>query len=863
MFIFIAGMQRFFKIVFGFSLCLVFLFWCSGAAFGNAPVVHISAKPAWAGNLKPYNQRPSARTIERGFYYALIEQQLQVEKQADYNHVIREIVSETGIQNASQISVSFDPAYERLDFHDITVWRNGKPLNRLKASSFKVLADEQDLSNFIYQGSFSALCILDDIRKGDRIEYSYTITGRNPILNGRFCGDLYFQWGTPIAHHYIALIALSTRKLNFKTFNTVPKPLVTRDGGLTTYAYEGFQIPPAHDDNTQPSWYNERGLIQVSEFSTWADVVNWALSINPPSLNIKGELAARIAQLKKDAGNSKEKYFRAAVRTVQQEVRYMGIEIGEYSHRANNPEKVFKQRYGDCKDKSLLLVSMLKANGIDAQMVLVNADLNEHVEQYIPTAYAFNHAVVTANVNGKQVWVDATMDNQGGEGTDIYFPRYGKGLVLKAGNDALTTIPPSKNGMITCEDVYTIKDVKSPVLFTVTTVYSGDEADYVRGRLESSGINETEKNYLDYYSKIYNKIEARDSIQVKDDISKNILTTIETYKVGDFLKKDSASGKLNADLFANFINNQLPSITGRTKTPVALTYPYNAAYTIKVVLPGGWDISEDHDAINRDYYRYESNFTSAGDTLKLNYKLAFLKDNVPVNKLDEFRADVKKLNNTSLGYSFSYTPDKANRPSTINNTLVAFAVVVAFGLILLAVWLYQRETPGIVFAYGSTFVPIGGWLILVALGLAGTTLITASRIISVDYFSLHSWNLYHNTRYAFSFRILLVVEMLGNLVLMAYALFCLVLLLNKRDILPTFITGYFVFGFVFFLADYILAAGISSKLAGSALNPLIRSVIVAAIWIPYFRRSSRVQETFIVPHPPYNYSYEGPESPQA
>ncbi|XHR98086.1 hypothetical protein ACFJIV_16335 [Mucilaginibacter sp. UC70_90] len=42
----------------------------------------------------------------------------------------------------------------------------------------------------------------------------------------------------------------------------------------------------------------------------------------------------------------------------------MGIEIGEYSHRANNPEKVFRQRYGDCKDKSLLLVSMLKAGGL-------------------------------------------------------------------------------------------------------------------------------------------------------------------------------------------------------------------------------------------------------------------------------------------------------------------------------------------------------------------------------------------------------------------------------------------------------------------------------------------------------------------
>jgi hypothetical protein len=842
---------------FTFSLCLMMLFWCSGAAFGDVPVVHISAKPNWLSTIKPYNQKPSSRTIERGFYYELIEEQVQVEKQADYNHIIRDIVSETGIQNASQISVSFDPAYERMDFHDITVWRDGKPLNRLKTSAFKVLADEKDLSNFIYQGSFSALYILDDIRKGDRIEYSYTITGRNPILNGKFCSNMYVQWYTPIAHHYTAIIASSQRKLNFKTFNNVPKVAISEVNGLKCYVYEGFQVLPAHDDDSQPSWYNERGFIQVSEFANWAEVVNWALSINPPSLNIKGELGERIAKLKKDAGDDKEKYFRAAVRTVQQEVRYMGIEIGEYSHRANNPEKVFRQRYGDCKDKSLLLVSMLKAGGIDASMVLVNADMNEHVEQYIATAYAFNHAVVTANVNGKQVWVDATMDNQGGEGTDIYFPRYGRGLILKPGSDGLATIPPSKGGKVIGEDIYTVKDGKSPVLFTVKTTYTGDEADYMRGKLESSGMAETEKNYLDYYSKIYNKIEAKDSIIVTDDLKVNKLITIETYKVGDFFKKDSTSNKLNADLFANFIYNQFPSITGRIKTPVALTYPYDANYSIKVVLPGGWDINEDHDAINRGYYHYESDFTVTGDTLALNYKLSFLKDNVPVNKLDEFKADIKKLNNTSLGYSFSYTPEGIAEPSTVNSTLVLVAFLVTIGLIILGVWLYQRETPGIVFAYGSTFVPLGGWLIVIAIFLGGMVISAIWGLSTRGYFELSTWNS-NAVKNIAEHRLIIVLESLGNIILACYAMFCLALLLNRRDILPQYIIGFFVYRAVVSIADYYIAYDLYKTVSDAAMQALAGSFVMAAICVPYFKKSARVQETFIVPHPPYNYSYEGP-----
>ena len=164
-------MQKLFKIYYSLSVCLLLLLFNSHIAKGGTPVVHVSAKPTWLSTCKVYDKRPSARTIEKGFFYTLIEEQIQVEKQADYHHVIKEIVSETGIQNASQISVGFDPSFERLDFHEITIWRDGKPLNRLNTSKFKVIADEQDLSNFIYQGSYSALCILDDIRKGDKIEY--------------------------------------------------------------------------------------------------------------------------------------------------------------------------------------------------------------------------------------------------------------------------------------------------------------------------------------------------------------------------------------------------------------------------------------------------------------------------------------------------------------------------------------------------------------------------------------------------------------------------------------------------------------------------------------------------------------------
>src|SRR6202007_1655081 len=97
-----------------------------GFAKAGSPTVRISPKPSWLSTCKPYDKMPSLRSIEGGYFFELVEHQVQVEKQADYHHLVRHIVSNNGIQNGSEISVSFDPAFETLEFHQITVWRDNK-----------------------------------------------------------------------------------------------------------------------------------------------------------------------------------------------------------------------------------------------------------------------------------------------------------------------------------------------------------------------------------------------------------------------------------------------------------------------------------------------------------------------------------------------------------------------------------------------------------------------------------------------------------------------------------------------------------------------------------------------------------------
>jgi len=46
---------------------------------------------------------------------------------------------------------------------------------------------------------------------------------------------------------------------------------------------------------------------------------------------------------------------------LQQTIRYMGVEVGVGSHTPTHPNAVLTRRFGDCKDKALLVLNMLDA----------------------------------------------------------------------------------------------------------------------------------------------------------------------------------------------------------------------------------------------------------------------------------------------------------------------------------------------------------------------------------------------------------------------------------------------------------------------------------------------------------------------
>lgn len=148
---------------------------------------------------------------------------------------------------------------------------------------------------------------------------------------------------------------------------------------------------------------------------------------------------------------------------------------------------------------------------------------------------------------------------------------------------------------------------------------------------------------------------------------------------------------------------------------------------------------------------------------------------------------------------------------------------------------------------------IGGWLVLPLLGLLLTPLRIAYTLYNDMWpvFSEGYWEVLTtptSEAYHRFWATLIIFEVIGNLVLILFTLAALWFFLRKSRHAPLMMIIWLVFNLAFVAADFFLAELIPTLAEQSdpeSVKELIRAVIGAAIWIPYFLVSKRVKATFV------------------
>jgi hypothetical protein len=663
--------------------CLFFLcaFSLSSESHHASGRVLIAPRPAWVEDIKPdLEAEAPTRSSSDGSFFLIVDTQSNVELESDYYHYAVRILSETGVQASSSVSAEWDPSFQSLSFHSIVRVREGKAEELLGPDSFRVIQREENLEGYMFDGSLSAICFLEDVRKGDVIEYSYTVRGRNPVFSGRYSDSRGMGFSVPVGRLRHRVVHPLSRPLSRITLFGNYAPSVTRGAADEDIVWDIADLPAIIGESGIPSWFSPYPFVELSEYGDWDEVARWARGIFDPRSN-PGAGVRRLAERIKGENAEREGRILAAVRFVQDEVRYLGIEIGVYSHTPNDPGTVLARRYGDCKDKALLLCALLREIGEKAYPALVDTDSGRRLADSLPSPYAFNHAVCALDMDGRRIFIDPTISHQRGGLDSLYFPDYRKALVLDGTGQGLSDIPvPAPGGIRVNEDFLLSQDEGGKDVLSVLTLFSGPEADDMRFRLSSESPESSEKLELEYYARIYPGIARIGEREIDDDQASNQIRVMDRYELSLSL---SPSGRTIADFSSGDVGSRLvlPASRGRSM-PYDLGRPVSFSQRVRLSPLEGNDFKSEEKRIQNPFFDFSYSSGRGDSALMLAWDLEIIADHVPAGECPAFYDDADEAldwadRSVDLGHSRGGPP--------LPDPAEALCVVLAFALGILLI----------------------------------------------------------------------------------------------------------------------------------------------------------------------------------
>ena len=851
------------------------------ATQGSSDVHRDATLPTW---VKPYPVEMDAPGPESAsasdVYYLLADRQTHAEEETRFAHFAYRLTSESAVQDYAQLTFDFDPAHEVFTLHRLRVTRSGNPVDRLDTQKVQVLQRETGAERQLYDGTLSAVMVLDDIRVGDIVEYAYSVKGSNPVFEGHFSHFAMTRWSMPIHQARMRTLWKKERPVAMKNQGNPVAPTLSEENGMMIATLEEDQIRPILADDSVPASHPTHPWIEFSDYASWNAVARWAdaqYALDQPLPDDLKTVVERLHQLPND-----EAVILTALRWVQDEIRYVGFFDGIHSHRPHPIDEVCRSRFGDCKDKSTVLVRLLQTVGIDAQLALVATRSRQAINDWLPTPDSFDHVVVCVSLNGKRHWLDGTRSFQRGRLEDLFFPDYGYALLVSENSTELTPIIPSGFNASRMEVIETldIEDYKGTAKFSVVSTYYGAQAESLRSYFASTSRESIEKDYLNHYSRDFPNIEVIKSLTFEDNQQINVATTIESYLVKDlwFASKGN-DAQIEMETYARMVAGELSTPSSRIRTmPFAISHPKDVTQRIILNFPTPINLTDEFTKVSNPAFEFSLKEIASPQRLELVYHYRSLDDQVAAKDMPAYLKAVDDAENVLV---YGITVPTTYQTTTVEEIRASLNeeapfrpiwilfVVAALTLLLstaVSIALYfwnpsPRRPPD---HWHSDLIGLGGWLILVAINVLLIPVVRGGiglqELLDWDQ-SL--WIAATHPDYE-AYHVMWEPSLLASVVvtwsMVPFGILMIVLFFHRRTSFPILAIGRLIFDLVtsaILLAMFLQIDALDDEFRSALHRSLFQVIIASLVWIPYFSVSKRVKLTFIrrrgrtaVPVPP-------------
>jgi lipoprotein NlpI len=442
-------------------------------------------------------------------------------------------------------------------------------------------------------------------------------------------------------------------------------PNETVEDGIRKLVFEERSMAKVDLEPLTPLDYPAYRMLHFSEFEGWDGVVAWAADLFRSKGVTSQALRDVIETLKK--GATEEERVVGALEFVQSQIRYFSVSLGESSHRPTQPDMVLERRYGDCKDKSLLLITMLEALGVQSRPVLLYLGKRRGLDGALPSPLQFNHVIVEASVGGKVFYLDPTHMGQHGllrrmgqlyEGTQV--------LVVSPQTRGPTTVAANHAPQLLhseTTETAVLPKFGADAELVVRQIWRGAVAEAMRVGRERTPDAEIVKNMAGAMDQRYPGARLIGDPDIVDDRVNNVLSITGRYSVPKFAQERAGTWFVRY-LPVNVKGTLSPAPPSARTAPLLLPlFPYAAKYTFEIKFPDEVSAVNDlrTEAVRGKYFTYAVSSSFRGNVAKTTVEFRTLSDQVKVADLKKYAEDVRAVANIVVGVIV--VPKNVRRPA--------------------------------------------------------------------------------------------------------------------------------------------------------------------------------------------------------
>jgi uncharacterized protein DUF3857 len=269
--------------------------------------------------------------------------------------VVAHVLSDAGVRKTGIITFPFSSLTETLTFDFVRVRKASGEAIETPVEDAQEVPMPVTQAAPMYSDLRTKQLPVKSLSVGDTLEYQLTIQGTNADSPGAFWHPMSFSDGLPVKEETVELRV--PRDLSVLVKSKKVQPVVSDDGDERVYRWKhetASEYPKKQDKDKAAQVELVQEMydpdIAMTSFHSWAEVGAWYRGLTKDRAMPDAAIQAKADELTRGLTTDDAKVD-ALYHYVATQYRYIAVSFGIGRLQPHTAAEVFRNQYGDCKDK--------------------------------------------------------------------------------------------------------------------------------------------------------------------------------------------------------------------------------------------------------------------------------------------------------------------------------------------------------------------------------------------------------------------------------------------------------------------------------------------------------------------------------